>query len=193
MGGCTTDGSLLLISLLILEFDFDQWFSAMPPRRQSIRQTKSGTGQYDPEILAKRRKRHLDELERSNYTEGPGVLGGDGDEGDSRGTKGRARHTISDKRLPEGARKKKSTMNVRNAVLYKKNLSQWLDESGIGSLPASGPSYLTAAAPPARTPPRMSCSVCGYFGKYRCKRCGMTYCDKNCEGVHLETRCERNV
>lgn len=43
--------------------------------------------------------------------------------------KGRARQAISDKRLPEGAKKKKSSMNVRTAVLYKKTFTNLLDES----------------------------------------------------------------
>lgn len=128
--------------------------------------------------------------------------------------KGRARQAISDKRLPEGAKKKKSSMNVRTAVLYKKTFTNLLDESvglrgaynlwirgvthydstqGISSLPASMPTYLTAGAPPPREPPRLLCSVCGYWGKYKCKKCAMAYCDRNCEGVHLETRCDRNV
>jgi len=171
----------------------------MPPRRQSVRQTKNNSSvQYDPEVIAKRTKRHLDELERSNYAEPSGVLGLlQGDEDDSvpggRSAKGRARQTISDKRGPEGARKKKSSMNVRTAVLYKKTFAQLVEESGIAHLPASVPTYLTAAAPPPREPPRMLCSMCGYWGKYRCRKCGMPYCDKNCEGIHDETRCERRV
>jgi zinc finger HIT domain-containing protein 1 len=46
--------------------------------------------------------------------------------------KGRARQTISDKRSgAEGAsaKKKKSTMNIRTAILYKKNLATLLEDS----------------------------------------------------------------
>lgn len=64
---------------------------------------------------------------------------------------------------------------------------------GIANLPAHIPTYLTAATPPPRDPPRLLCSVCGHWGKYKCKRCVMPYCDLNCEGVHNETRCERRV
>lgn len=63
----------------------------------------------------------------------------------------------------------------------------------IASLPSSVPTYLTAGAPPSVYPPRMICSVCGYWGLYKCRRCAMPYCDRNCEGVHAETRCERRV
>ncbi|KAK7690613.1 hypothetical protein QCA50_005712 [Cerrena zonata] len=158
----------------------------MPPRRQPVRQTQVNHAQFDPEVVAKRTKRHLDELERSNYSEPSGLLGLIGDEDEDtpvtgRTAKGRARQTISDKRAPEGGKKKKSTMNIRTAVLYKKSFAQLLDESGISNLPSGTPSYLSASTPPPREPPRMICTVCGYWGKYRCRRCGMAYCDRNCE------------
>ena len=79
-------------------------------------------------------------LQRSNYSEPSGLLGliGDDDEdapGGGRGAKGRARQAISDKRAPEGGKKKKSTMNIRTAVLYKKTFTQLLDESVSQALP----------------------------------------------------------
>lgn len=64
---------------------------------------------------------------------------------------------------------------------------------GIATLPQDVPTYLRATAPPPQEPPRLICSVCGYWGKYKCRRCAMPYCDLNCEGVHMETRCERRV
>lgn len=64
---------------------------------------------------------------------------------------------------------------------------------GITSLPASTPSYLTAAAPPSKYPPRNLCSVCGYWGSYHCQKCGMFYCTMTCQATHAETRCERRV
>ncbi|OJT04848.1 Zinc finger HIT domain-containing protein 1 -like protein [Trametes pubescens] len=179
----------------------------MPPARRQ-----------HPEVIAKRTKRHLDELEvrrpsaswtlqglhlrdappsqRSNYSE-PAGAGAGGDEEDDHGVapggrtaKGRARQTIiSDK----GKKPKKSTMNVRTAVLYKKTLAVLIEDSGIEHLPPGVPTYLRAVAPPPREPPRMLCSVCGFWGKYKCRRCAMPYCDLSCEGVHNETRCERRV
>ncbi|KAJ3518889.1 hypothetical protein NM688_g9379 [Phlebia brevispora] len=167
----------------------------MPPRRQPVRQVQSANAQrYDPDVVAKRTKRHLDELERSNYSESSTAIGyGADDEEDAAGgrtTKGRARQTISDKRMASLGIKKKSTMNIRTAVLYKKSFAMLLEESGIASYSPNVPTYLTAAAPAPKVPPRMFCTVCGYWGKYRCKRCGMAYCDKNCEDVHDETRRE---
>lgn len=105
-----------------------------------------------PEVIAKRTKRHLDELEvwqdslhvhwlisfqKSNYAEPSGLNIGDDDEEDGGGkyTKGRARQIISDKRTLKipgsspAATKKKSTMNIRTALLYRKNLATLIDES----------------------------------------------------------------
>jgi zinc finger HIT domain-containing protein 1 len=103
---------------------------------------------------------------------------------------------ISDKRTfptVNAAKRKKSTMNVRTAILYRKGLAALLDESGLAALGPTQPSYLTASAPASAVPPRMLCSVCGYKGAYRCKKCGMSYCDLRCSQVHDETRCERRV
>lgn len=73
------------------------------------------------------------------------------------------------------------------------NLTTDMGFQSISSLPSSVSTYLTASAPPSAYPPRMICSVCGYWGLYKCRRCSMPYCDRNCEGVHAETRCERRV
>ncbi|TFK27162.1 hypothetical protein FA15DRAFT_702175 [Coprinopsis marcescibilis] len=174
----------------------------MPPKRreQLARKAAVGSQVLDPEIIAKRTKRHLDELERSNYSEPTTLVSGQ-DEDDEEGgySKGRARQTISDKRkvtIPgksPAARSRKSTMNVRTALLYRKNFAALLDESNIATLPADEPTYLTAGAPPPTYPARLLCTVCGYFGSYKCRRCAMAYCNLNCESVHNETRCERRV
>jgi len=135
----------------------------------------------------------LDELERSNYAEPSTSFLGEDDEEEGSGkyAKGRARNIISDKRAV--GKKKKSTMGVRSALLYRKNLSTLIDESGIANLPVHVPTYLTAVTVPPSVPPRMMCSVCGYWGRYKCRRCAMPYCGKTCEDVHGETRCERRV
>ncbi|KAF9484333.1 hypothetical protein BDN70DRAFT_872579 [Pholiota conissans] len=170
-------------------------------REQLTRQNGGAIQTLAPEVIAKRTRRHLDELERSNYAE-PTLLAGVGDddeEGGTKYTKGRGRQLISDKRNLDilgnsaAARKKKSTMNVRTALLYRKNLATLVEESNIASLPSSVPTYLTAGTVPSVYPPRILCSVCGYWGAYKCRRCAMPYCDLRCEGVHTETRCERRV
>ena len=58
-----------------------------------------------------------------------GVAEDDEETGGGRTGKGRARQAISDKRAAELGKKKKSTMNVRTAVLYKKSFAQLLEES----------------------------------------------------------------
>ncbi|TEB34703.1 hypothetical protein FA13DRAFT_1625342 [Coprinellus micaceus] len=173
----------------------------MPPKRgreQRVRQAVVNSQALPPDVIAKRTKRHLDELEQSNYTE---TAAGNGQEDEDEGgySKGRARQTISDKRklsIPgtsPAATNKKSTMNVRSALLYRKNFATLLEESNIDDLAPGTPSYITATAPPPSYPPRFLCSVCGFLGSYRCRRCGMGYCSLNCESVHDETRCERRV
>ncbi|KAF8591097.1 hypothetical protein K439DRAFT_1644375 [Ramaria rubella] len=169
----------------------------MPPRKkQPARQAQTTSiAAVSAEIVAKRTKRHLDELERSNYAEHSGVSLVD-DEG-SAGigvAKGRARDIISDRKPGPGVSgKRKSTLNVRSALLYKKNLQQLIDESGIANFPPDAPTHLTATSPPPREPPRVLCSVCGYWGKYKCRKCAMSYCDLNCQATHDETRCEKRV
>ncbi|KAJ7086100.1 hypothetical protein B0H15DRAFT_357814 [Mycena belliarum] len=169
----------------------------MPPtkrgREHHARQAHAAVVGLTPDVIAKRTKRHLDELERANYAE-PSALAGDEDD-EGKYTKGRARQLISEKRVFNipGVKKKKSTMNVRTALLYRKNFATLLEESNIASLPPTVPTYLTAQAPAPTYPPRLICSVCGYWGHYKCRRCALPYCDLSCESVHAETRCERRV
>jgi zinc finger HIT domain-containing protein 1 len=162
----------------------------------ATRQAQSSAHPIDPILVAKRTKRHLDELERSNYAEPSVNIDQEDDDGAGAGSarRGRAaRQSIISDRRGSGTKKSKSTMNVRSALLYRKNLASLIDESGIAGLPASSPTYLTALAPPSKVPLRLLCSVCGYWGSYKCKKCAMAYCDRNCEGIHNETRCERRV
>eukprot|EP00953_Heterococcus_sp_UTEX-ZZ885_P041589 21212-Heterococcus_DN1.PRE.1 len=44
-------------------------------------------------------------------------------------------------------------------------------------------------AEPSKLPARHFCSVCGYFSKYTCTRCGMRLCRAKCQTQHRETRC----
>ncbi|OAX37763.1 hypothetical protein K503DRAFT_692747, partial [Rhizopogon vinicolor AM-OR11-026] len=160
------------------------------PTRKALRKVNATKQTLAPDVIAKRTKRHLDELERSNYTE-PSITLDDDDEAPISG-KNRVRQIVSDKRDPN-AKKKKSSTKVRTALLYRKNLATLIEESRITALPSHIPTYLTAAAPPPQVPSRLLCSVCGYKGAYKCKKCAMAYCDMSCESVHAETRCERRV
>jgi len=151
--------------------------SPSPANRQSHLSVQA----LDADIIIKRTKRHLDELEvsappqnpnvtclivfqRSNYAEPSASLGGDDDDNDDdrsaiKSAKGRARQTISDKRnlSTPGAKKKKSTMNIRTAVLYRKNLATLIEESvrpvDLSDLPLSVTNVhraLTDFRPPPR-------------------------------------------
>jgi zinc finger HIT domain-containing protein 1 len=106
------------------------------------------------EDIRKRTKRHLDQLEvtnqrnvlfsvplfdyhkRTNYAE-PSISYFDEEQEEEGGkyAKGKARQTISDKRNVLGGRKKKSSMNVRTALLYKKNLATLIEESVRAPVP----------------------------------------------------------
>ena len=60
-----------------------------------------------------------------------GVQVDDNDDGGGRSARGKAqaRQTISDKKTYKGLKKKKATMNVRTAILYKKSFAALLEES----------------------------------------------------------------
>lgn len=49
--------------------------------------------------------------------------------------------------------------------------------------------YLSVTAQPSKQAGRFFCSVCGYWSKYSCTRCGLRYCSLKCQDVHKETRC----
>ncbi|KAK0450082.1 hypothetical protein EV421DRAFT_1778440 [Armillaria borealis] len=191
----------------------------MPPKRTRehlVRQANVNTTTLDPRVVAERTKNiwtnwkyvifteagcpfMINTRQRSNYAETSimSVTGDDNEQG--KYGKSRARQIVSDKRnlkllgSSPAATKKRSTMNIRSALLYPKNLATLIEESGIASLPASVPTYLTAQAPAPSYPPRLICSVCGYWGRYKCRKCALPYCDRNCETVHAETRCEKRV
>lgn len=73
----------------------------------------------------------IDTIQKSNYSEAAGILGGDDDEEDGGGrtAKGRARHTISDKLILERGKKKKSAKNIRDAIIYKKSFGTYLEDA----------------------------------------------------------------
>jgi len=70
--------------------------------------------------------------QRSNYAEpSTSYLGMDEDDQAGKSAKGRARQTVSDKRQLSGpsAKRKKVNMNIRTAILYRKNFATLLEES----------------------------------------------------------------
>lgn len=143
---------------------------------------------------------------RSNYTEADeSLLGALNDEGGK--ATNRAKETIN-LRKDGNKKKKKSTANVRAVLLYRKNLKtlleesasalsriqpRWLTHHNQGIADAPGPNYFTAVAPPPRYPTRPLCQVCGYWGDYKCLKCGQPYCTIACREVHNDTGCERRL
>ncbi|KIO34280.1 hypothetical protein M407DRAFT_126991, partial [Tulasnella calospora MUT 4182] len=144
----------------------------------------------DPEIIAKRTKRRLEELERSNFAEPRESLADTlEDEEISGRPMDRSRETISLRN--DGKQRKKSNAAVRAILLYRKNFNTLLEEAHLEDDP--GPNYLTAVAPPPTQPARIFCQVCGYWGLYTCQKCGQHYCSIPCRGTHNDTGCERRL
>ncbi|EMR09445.1 hypothetical protein PNEG_02387 [Pneumocystis murina B123] len=114
----------------------------------------------DPSVQIKHINRHLVELERDNYNDVKIEL-----------TKN------------EEIRTKKSNANVRKILTSRKTFAMHLDEAGANT------GYHLAAVGPSNRPPIRLCIICGYWGNYRCNKCGERYCSKSCEIAHLETRC----
>ena len=70
--------------------------------------------------------------QRSNYAEPTSsYLGMDEDDQAGKSAKGRARQTVSDKRQLSGpsTKRKKANMNIRTAILYRKNFATLIEES----------------------------------------------------------------
>ena len=54
-------------------------------------------------------------------------------------------------------------------------------------------SYNHAAAAPTASsaPSRQFCSICGFWGRARCMKCGVRICGLECKNAHEETNCSR--
>uniref|UniRef100_A0A060TII4 ARAD1D46772p n=1 Tax=Blastobotrys adeninivorans TaxID=409370 RepID=A0A060TII4_BLAAD len=77
------------------------------------------------------------------------------------------------------------TINSRRILGSKKTLNNHLDDD-----PKGAKSYQDVVTPPSVYPAREPlCSICGYWGRVSCIRCGAKYCSIPCEAVHRETRC----
>lgn len=49
--------------------------------------------------------------------------------------------------------------------------------------------YNNAKVDPSVKPRRHFCEICGYWGNYKCLKCGVRYCTTECGAAHSETRC----
>ena len=46
-----------------------------------------------------------------------------------------------------------------------------------------------SAPGPTSVAPRSFCELCGYWGRYKCLKCGAKTCSVDCEAVHVSDRC----
>jgi zinc finger HIT domain-containing protein 1 len=117
--------------------------------------------------------RHLQELERDNYSQ----------------VKIDVPTTSSMLIGRENAKvivgKQKHSTNVKRVLQSKKNFAIILEES------PNSQEYLKAATSIGSYPKREFCSICGYFGLYTCQKCSSRYCSIACRDTHQETRCMR--
>ena len=83
----------------------------------------------------------------------------------------------------EPRKQHKITPNVRKLLTTRKTFTNLLDEAGFAA-----DVYRDAAVKQGRYPSRTFCSVCGYWGKYGCTRCGERYCSETCGDTHRGTQ-----
>src|SRR5271156_1636958 len=131
-------------------------------QKKASRGASRGTALYgraalDSAAQQARIGRHLTELEQDNY------------------------HAIQiDIPKSEITRKQhKTTPNVRKLLTTKKTLNNLLDEAGLAA-----EVYKEAGVKPGPYPSRTFCSVCGYWGRYGCSKCGERYCGEICGDTH---------
>lgn len=132
----------------------------------------------DNETRRRRQQRQLDALEKDNHHDDPHAA---------------FAHLLNKAKLPsfsDGTEKKKRKTRS-NADHFKqrfrKNFQSLLEE--LSPEATDKPSYITAAAPPSRFPPRHFCAVCGFPSCYTCVTCGARYCSSKCLTTHTDTRC----
>ncbi|KAK4046036.1 hypothetical protein OIV83_006407 [Microbotryomycetes sp. JL201] len=166
--------------------------AALGPSGTHAQTTRAAaTALADHDFVSRRVKRHLAELEKTNYSEqGTSTKlfrQPTDDDTDEAGGRGSTSYSSED---PQG-RKRKKTMAVRSLLLYRKSLTTLMEENDGDQFPKSTYTYATAAARPSVFPPLQLCSVCGYRGKYVCGKCGMRFCDLGCKAIHEDNRCEK--
>ncbi|KAI9143938.1 hypothetical protein BKA69DRAFT_1164969 [Paraphysoderma sedebokerense] len=108
--------------------------------------SKGPTHILDESTRKKANQRHLEELERDNFTlneELDGILG----------------KKSEDFGPATNKRKKKNNREVRRILLLRKSLAALIEESQIAFLPPDEPSYLTCSVGPSQFPPRKFCSL----------------------------------
>lgn len=131
------------------------------PKTFSRAQQKAGYSVLDNAARIRQAARHIEELQKDNYTD----------------VKIEVPSTAASDRKKQG-------LGVRKILASKKTYQNHMDENDNSA-------YLSAALGSSAYPPRSFCSICGYWGKYKCGRCGLSNCSQACEVTHKETRCQR--
>lgn len=95
-----------------------------------------------------------------------------------------------------------TTTNVRRILASQKTFVNHLaDEEAMKEVGGAGDKvgegegevlgYARAVCRPSKRAPRVFCEICGYWGSYRCGKCGARYCGLECSAVHQDTRCQK--
>jgi zinc finger HIT domain-containing protein 1 len=155
-----------------------------PPKKAHRGSGPYGRAALDSSAQQPRINRHLAELEQDNYHAIQIDI-----------PKSESPFPSSQKLIIAPRKQHKITPNVRKLLTTRKTLTNLLDEAGFAA-----DVYRDAAVKPGVYPSRTFCSVCGYWGKYGCMKCGDRYCGEACAETHrgtdpreyeliLETRC----
>jgi len=127
-----------------------------------------GRAAVDSSAQQARIARHLTELEQDNYH----ALQIDIPKSESSMPQ---RHAL----MVASRKPHKLTPNVRKLLTTRKTFTNLLDEAGFAA-----DVYREAAVKGGRYPSRTFCSVCGYWGRYGCMKCGDRYCGEVCAETH---------
>ena len=142
-----------------------------PPKKAARGSALYGRTALDSSAQQSRINRHLTELEQDNYHAIQIDI-----------PKSESPLPSSQKLMIAPRKQHKLTPNVRKLLTTRKTLTNLLDEAGFAA-----DVYRDAAVKPGVYPPRTFCSVCGYWGKYGCMKCGDRYCGEACAETHRGT------
>lgn len=155
--------------------------STVPAKKPGRGSALYGRAALDSTAQQTRITRHLLELEQDNYH----AIQIDIPKPESTPSRFPVSHTLHclcGLLMVAPRRQHKTTPNVRKLLATRKTLTNLLDEAGIAA-----DVYREAGVRQGRYPSRTFCSVCGYWGKYGCMKCGERYCGEVCAETHRGT------
>jgi len=142
--------------------------STGPPKKPPRGSAFYGRAALDSSTQQSRVARHLLELEQDNYH----AVQIDIPKSESMS---HVRTTLT----TDTRKQHKLTPNVRKLLTTRKTLTNLLDEAGFAA-----EVYKDPGVKPGQYPSRTFCSVCGYWGRYGCMKCGDRYCGEACAETH---------